>query len=399
MPAVIKNNTPVKTTGEQETLRDHIIKTKEIMLDKKPARSISKSEKTMQLIDNCNVEVPSSVEVLTGDPLKVAEYGLEPATSEALQKNFMPFFQKAEYWKKRADQIKVTSDEQTGEMKIAREMRLAIRQVRIDADKLRGKLKEDGIRYGKAVQGVYNVIEYLLKPTEEYLYEQERYVEIQKEKKIKENQEARYADIQPYLNYLPISFHNRLGELSVIEWSQVFKQAKGVHDAEVEAKELADKMEREAEEKRLREAEEKRIKDEKEKKELQAKIKAQELENRKAEARAVAERAMREAEEKKATAELKAKEQELEKATAERKAKEQELAKATALAETEKRKRMEAEKMLKETSQRVSSPTIQRQVSAVETGPFPQLSIIVFKEDSVNCCGLCIRDSHISIFV
>ena len=250
-------------------------------------------------------------------------------------------------------------------------MRLAIRQVRIDADKLRGKLKEDGIRYGKAVQGVYNVIEYLLKPTEEYLYEQERYVEIQKEKKIKENQEARYADIQPYLNYLPISFHNRLGELSVIEWSQVFEQAKGVHDAEVEAKELADKMEREAEEKRLREAEEKRIKDEKEKKELQAKIKAQELENRKAEARAVAERAMREAEEKKATAELKAKEQELEKATAERKAKEQELAKATALAETEKRKRMEAEKMLKETSQRVSSPTIQRQVSAVETGLFP----------------------------
>ena len=119
MPAVIKNNTPVKTSDEQVSLRDHIIKTKEIMLDKKPARSISKSEKTMDMIDNCDAEVPHSVEALTV-ALKVAEYGLEPATSEALQKNFMPFFQKAEYWKKRADQIKVTSDEQTGEMKIAR---------------------------------------------------------------------------------------------------------------------------------------------------------------------------------------------------------------------------------------------------------------------------------------
>ena len=58
-------------------------------------------------------------------------------------------------------------------MQEARIARLALRDIRIQADKTRKALKEESLRYGKAVQGVYNVIEYLITPIEKHLEERE----------------------------------------------------------------------------------------------------------------------------------------------------------------------------------------------------------------------------------
>lgn len=345
MPAVTKYNTPTKTS-----------------------REVSKSEKVMDMIDSCDQDqdqmLPKSFQIehettgsvenmsaVTGinDPLKVAEYGLEPATAGALQRNFMPFFEKAEYWKRRAEMVKVDSADQVNEMRIAREMRLAIRQVRLDADKLRKRLKEDGLRYGKAVQGVYNVVEFLLEPTEKYLHEQETFIERQKEQKIKDDQIARYAEIQQFLDFVPIEFHNSLGTLSVDSYAKMYNQAKKsfIEDQELQRKAEAEAR-AEAEAKERAEAEAKKKADE-EKKRLQAEL-------AEAKKKAEAERAMREEEGKKRKAE--------------REAREAELAKAKAKANEETKKRIEAEKRFKE-SQRMSPLTIQDQVS-----PFPTRSLL-----------------------
>ena len=109
----------------------------------------------------------------------INESGVEQSTALTLQSSFLPFFEQAEQWKIKAESLVVTDASQTREMKMAREARLALKDIRVSADKTRKALKEDSLRYGKAVQGVYNVIDYLIAPIEKHLEEQEKFPEIQ----------------------------------------------------------------------------------------------------------------------------------------------------------------------------------------------------------------------------
>ena len=119
--------------------------------------------------------------------------GLEQSTITTLKERFLPFYEQVETWKERAATLKVTDASQTREMKMAREASLALRAIRVEADKTRKALKEDSIRYGRAVQGVYNVIEYLIKPIEEHLQVQEDFVKIQEAKLREKLNDARAA--------------------------------------------------------------------------------------------------------------------------------------------------------------------------------------------------------------
>lgn len=117
----------------------------------------------------------------------ITESGVEQTTAQSLQKAFEPFFAQANDWQEKAKGLVVTDESQTREMKMAREARLALKEIRVNADKTRKALKEDSLRYGKAVQEVYNVIEYLIVPIEKHLEEQEKFVE-RKEAERKESE-------------------------------------------------------------------------------------------------------------------------------------------------------------------------------------------------------------------
>jgi hypothetical protein len=73
--------------------------------------------------------------------------------------------------------IRVTDVSQTREMKLARESRLALREIRIKAERTRKELKADSLMRGKAIDGLYNVIEFLVAPLEKHLLEQEQFAE------------------------------------------------------------------------------------------------------------------------------------------------------------------------------------------------------------------------------
>lgn len=90
------------------------------------------------------------------DALALAVRDLEPASATSLQEVFAPFFAQTDEWTKTAHAIKVTSIEQRREMKLARESRLALREIRVNAEKAR-KRKEDSLRMGKAIDGLANV--------------------------------------------------------------------------------------------------------------------------------------------------------------------------------------------------------------------------------------------------
>ena len=120
-----------------------------------------------------------NINLETGLITEIENSGVEPTTALMLKDKFLKFFEQAEEWKEKADGINVTDASQKHDMQMARTARLALREIRINADKTRKALKEDSLRYGKAVQGVYNIIEFLIAPIELRLENQERFVEIQ----------------------------------------------------------------------------------------------------------------------------------------------------------------------------------------------------------------------------
>lgn len=163
----------------------------------------------------------------------IEQSGLETQTASVLMEKFSPFLVKAIEWKKKAFALVVTSADQRGEMKMAREARLALKNIRVEADKTRKLLKEDSLRYGKAVQGIYNVIEGVIAPIEEHLDKQERFVEIQEEEKRRLIAAAREVQLQPYRDYVPSGLD--LGGMPDVEYSKILDGAKLQLQAKIDA--------------------------------------------------------------------------------------------------------------------------------------------------------------------
>ena len=105
--------------------------------------------------------------------------GLPESKAKYILDNFTIYFEIAAKWEEIAKQIKVTSEEQTDDMKLARTGRLTLRDKRIEIEKSRKKLKEDVLREGKAIDGIANVLKAVIEPIEKYLDTQEHFVEIQ----------------------------------------------------------------------------------------------------------------------------------------------------------------------------------------------------------------------------
>jgi hypothetical protein len=144
------------------------------------------------------------IEIQSNELLQIIKRsGLEIQTGEYIKEKFLPFFEQAQYWKDKAESLVITDVSQVHEMKMAREARLALRDIRINSDKTRKELKEDSLRYGKAVQGVYNVIEYLITPIEKHLEEQEKFAEIQEAKRKAQLKAWRETELEPYKEFIP----------------------------------------------------------------------------------------------------------------------------------------------------------------------------------------------------
>lgn len=126
------------------------------------------------------------------NPLQVIvrESGLEIAKAQFVLEKFQSYFEIAAEWEQKAKSIVVTNESQTAEMQMARVGRLFLRDKRIDVEKARKKLKEQALREGKAIDGIANVLKALIVPTEKYLEQQEKFVEI---RQAKINEEKRKA--------------------------------------------------------------------------------------------------------------------------------------------------------------------------------------------------------------
>lgn len=209
---------------------------------------------------------------------------LEPQTANSIQDKLLPFFEQANEWKEKAEGLVVTDADQKDLMKQAREARLALKNIRVEANKTRKALKEDSLRYGRAVQGVYNVIEYMIAPIEKHLQEQEDFVKIQEEKALAQLREDREKEVELVREYIPYGID--FGPMNQADFDKLLNGAKAQQQAKFEA-------DRKAEADRLAEQEAARIERErveKENKELREAAAAREAELRKERDRVEAER-------------------------------------------------------------------------------------------------------------
>lgn len=181
----------------------------------------------------------------TPDRFALAVTGLEPDSAMTLRQTFEGLFAQADEWCARARAIKVTSVDQKREMKLARESRLALREIRTKAEHARKRLKEDCLRRGKAIDGVANVIKALIEPIEEYLQEQESFAARAEETRRDALHDARKSALAAY-GVAPEGMPAALGMLSEEAWGIVLDDAKRAQESRAEQARLAEEARVEA---------------------------------------------------------------------------------------------------------------------------------------------------------
>ncbi len=246
---------------------------------------------------------------------KITEQNQLPAErASALSAAYGPLFVEAGPIVAAARAINVTDATQVSEIKKARASRLALKDLRVRADKARKALKEDSLRFGRAIDGAYNVFVLEIEPLETRLMEMEQFAERKEAERKAALKSSREELLRPF--GVDTTFY-QLGDMPEPTFAQLLESSKLAHQARIDAaaKVEADRLARieaeRAEQERVR-AENARLKAEAEAAEKAAQAERERVaaEARAAEAKAKAEReaieAQARADREKAAAELRA---------------------------------------------------------------------------------------------
>ncbi len=265
----------------------------------------------------------------------VQSSNLAQVDADTLKESFTPHFANTEALLAESTAIRVTDATQVSEIKASRAMRLRLKDVRVAADKTRKALKEDSLRKGKAIDGIYNVLMLALEPEEQRLLEQEQFAE-RAEAARKTKLQAERAGVLVSLGADPSLY--QLGEMNEQAYTQLCDGIRAANAARLESERKAEEARQEAERKKAEEearirSENERLRKEAEEREKAARAERERLEaeKRAVEAKAKAEREASE----KAQAEERAKAEAARKAADEKARKEREAIEAKARKERE----------------------------------------------------------------
>ena len=176
--------------------------------------------------------------------LVAQQVGLAAEEAKSLETAFAPLFREAEEWRSQAEAIVVTDATQTQKMKLARSVRLGLKEIRVNVEKKRMELKASALLRGKAIDGMANVLKFLIEPLEAHLLQQEQFAE-RLETKRKAELTAIRSEQLTALGANPTLYV--LGEMTDETWQQLVKGIRLAKEQAVEATRKADE-EREARE-------------------------------------------------------------------------------------------------------------------------------------------------------
>jgi hypothetical protein len=155
-----------------------------------------------------------------------------------IREGFQSAFEQAETWREKALAIKVTSLADKEAMKQAREMRLVLKNIRVEAEKKRKALKEDALVMGRAIDGVNNLLLAAIQPLERHLEEQERFAERLAEQERQRRLSERTEALQPYLEANQVI--PALDAMTDDQFAKYLEDAKLLHAAKLEAAKKAE---------------------------------------------------------------------------------------------------------------------------------------------------------------
>ena len=186
--------------------------------------------------------------------------------------------------------IVVTDATQVSEMKAARKARLALREVRIGADKLRKAMKEEALTVGRGIDNVAKAITEACEKEEARLEDAEKFAERAEQARREKNRTARTALLAPF--GVDVSFYDLAGMsdeafAQLLQTQQLAAQAKAEAAKRAEEERAKAEQERRAEQERIA-AENKRLREEREAMEAKARKERDELEAAAAKERAAA---------------------------------------------------------------------------------------------------------------
>ncbi len=199
----------------------------------------------------------------------------------ALQAAYAPHFQAMQQVADTAREVKADQP------KKARAIRLELAAIRVAANKTRVSEKAESLRKGKAIDGIYNVLEYQIAPLEEALEAIEKAEEIKEAQRKAALLAERSEALRPFMD----PTHMSLGEMTEQVFGELLAGAKTAHQNKID-NEAREKAQREAD---ARKAEQDRIAREAEQ-EAERKRLAAEAETQAAAARLAAEEARKERE-------------------------------------------------------------------------------------------------------
>lgn len=175
--------------------------------------------------------------------LVVIEQNALPAeAAQSLTTSFAPSFKEAGEILAQSRQIVVTSPDQKLQIKLARDYRLALRAIRVGADKKRKELKDVSLRQGRAIDGFFNILLHLTDTEEQRLAAQEEFVERQEAAR-KEALKVERTKFSVELGIDPNLY--QLGDMSeetfqnLIEGTRLARAAQAERERKAEAERIA----------------------------------------------------------------------------------------------------------------------------------------------------------------
>lgn len=306
-------------------------------------------------------------------------------TALSLQRSFAPLFKNARCVIEKSRTITVTDASQKVEIKVAREYRLALKNIRVESDKKRRALKEESLRMGRAIDGFHAILLSFTQAEETRLQEQEDFVARQEAVRKAQLKLDREKALAPF--GIDTAFYN-LADMTDQGFAQLLENTQAAHVVKQEQAQKAEEERIRLENERLREQqrmmqENARLKKEREEQEAAAKAERERLEaiaaKEREKARAAAEQARKEKEA--AEAEHQRKLGEERKVAAEK----QRQADEASRKEREARKRLEQEKRDREAAEekkrQEEAEAAERAAAAPDRVKFIALAAAILKLD------------------
>lgn len=172
------------------------------------------------------VEIPENL------ALAVKSTGLDTQAAEVIEASFAPLFVQANKWAAQVAGLKVTDVSQVREMKLARESRLALKEIRVLAGKNKDRLKEDSLKRSRAVDSIYNTVKGICEPLEAELLAQEQFALRAEAARMEKIKAERVASLTQY--GVDCAFY-QLDVMPAEQFEQLLAGSKAAHEAKVEA--------------------------------------------------------------------------------------------------------------------------------------------------------------------